>query len=156
MATLTNNTVGSLRKMWPPVKKKAIDAHLSFGKFLGSASATNPTAPAADGKPAGAASKAKKRKTTDENPETADSDDKKPDSAADKSDGKIASDNSTSKKAKVEKKAPAPKKPRAKTQVKKEEPASDNDAENSADGGDGLGEYCYTDNMHRWLNSTDE
>lgn len=35
MGTLTSNTAGSLKKMWPPVKKKAIEAHPSFAGFLG-------------------------------------------------------------------------------------------------------------------------
>lgn len=37
MATLTNNTAGSLKKMWPPIKRKGIEAHESFATFLGSA-----------------------------------------------------------------------------------------------------------------------
>ncbi|KAF2641978.1 hypothetical protein P280DRAFT_384833, partial [Massarina eburnea CBS 473.64] len=39
-ATLTGNTAGSLRKMWPPVKRKAVDAHETFGTFLGAGETT--------------------------------------------------------------------------------------------------------------------
>ncbi|KAK1910177.1 hypothetical protein P3342_006450 [Pyrenophora teres f. teres] len=35
MATLTKNTAGSLKKMWPPVKKKASENHPSFASLLG-------------------------------------------------------------------------------------------------------------------------
>lgn len=35
MATLTGNTVGSLKKMWPPVKRKAMNEYEGFAKFLG-------------------------------------------------------------------------------------------------------------------------
>ncbi|PSN74993.1 hypothetical protein BS50DRAFT_29305 [Corynespora cassiicola Philippines] len=34
MATLTGFTAGTLKKFWPAAKKKAIDAHPSFGAFL--------------------------------------------------------------------------------------------------------------------------
>lgn len=36
-ATLTGNTVGSLKKMWPPVKRKIAEAHPSFGNSNGGA-----------------------------------------------------------------------------------------------------------------------
>ncbi|KAF2874164.1 hypothetical protein BDV95DRAFT_324069 [Massariosphaeria phaeospora] len=35
MATLTGNTAGTLKKMFPPIKRKAVEAHPSFGTFLG-------------------------------------------------------------------------------------------------------------------------
>ncbi|KAJ4288637.1 hypothetical protein N0V90_011874 [Kalmusia sp. IMI 367209] len=67
-ASLTGNTAGSLKKMWPPVKRKAVEAHPSFAAFLG----VTPTASdeangtkAAGGKE-GKAAAAKKRKQTDE------------------------------------------------------------------------------------------
>jgi hypothetical protein len=41
MATLTGNTAGSLKKMFPPVKRKAIEAHPSFAAFLGAAPVTD-------------------------------------------------------------------------------------------------------------------
>ena len=34
-ASLTGNTAGSLKKMFPPVKRKAADAHPSFAAYLG-------------------------------------------------------------------------------------------------------------------------
>jgi hypothetical protein len=46
MGTLTGNTAGSLKKMWPPVKKKAIEAHGSFAAFLGITGANITAAPA--------------------------------------------------------------------------------------------------------------
>jgi hypothetical protein len=40
MATLTGNTSGSLKKMFPPVKRKAIEAYPSFATFLSGGTAT--------------------------------------------------------------------------------------------------------------------
>ncbi|KAH9870068.1 hypothetical protein J1614_006990 [Plenodomus biglobosus] len=40
MATLTGNTVGSLKKMWPPVKRKVMNDYEGFAKFLGQAGTT--------------------------------------------------------------------------------------------------------------------
>jgi hypothetical protein len=48
MATITGNTAGSLKKMWPPVKKKALEAHPSFAAFLGT-DGSNIAAPKAAG-----------------------------------------------------------------------------------------------------------
>lgn len=74
MATLTKNTAGSLKKMWPPVKKKAIEAHESFAAFLGqSGHTTNGETKSA---PALKANTNKKRKATDENLYDAANDDK--------------------------------------------------------------------------------
>ncbi|KAF1914565.1 hypothetical protein BDU57DRAFT_519634 [Ampelomyces quisqualis] len=113
MAKLTGNTVGSLKKMWPPVKKKAVETHPSFATFLGlstAAASTNTAAVPAE-PPTAAAPKpkvARKRK--------ADSD----------------ADNGT----------PTPAKPkgRAPKTVKTNDVVHDpvNDDPDSADGGDGL------------------
>lgn len=155
MATLTKNTAGSLKKMWPPIKRKAMDAHPTFSKFL-----NGPGAPAANGdaKPAPApkATGGKKRKATDEDLDDADEDTKDTTSAANKSDG-----NKSDSKKKPAKKAPATKgKGRAKKQVKKEEPASEdevagNSGENGADSGDGLGKldsYANTFDSIKYTN----
>ncbi|KAG9191494.1 hypothetical protein G6011_10228 [Alternaria panax] len=161
MATLTRNTAGSLKKMWPPVKKKAADSHASFAAFLGQ--------PGVAAAAAAAAKIVKKRKAPDEVPEDAEDDAKDfdPPSAADKSEG----DKSDSKKkkapaAKKEKKAPTQKKEpvkgkgRPKKAFKKEESASEEDvkeesAENSTDGGDGLGEFSFHKNIEMWLDNAD-
>jgi hypothetical protein len=70
-ATLTGNTAGSLRKMWPPVKRKVIDGQPSFGIFLGAATAGAEGAGEAKAKaaPKAKASGSKKRKTTSVEPE---------------------------------------------------------------------------------------
>ncbi|RYN67009.1 hypothetical protein AA0118_g2023 [Alternaria tenuissima] len=154
MATLTGNTAGSLKKMWPPVKKKAAEGHASFAAFLGQAGVAASAAPAGGEprpKPQAPVKVVKKRKATDEAPEDAEDSakDLDPPSATEKSEG----DKSDSKKKKVpaakkgrktpdQKKEPAKAKGRPKKAVKKEESASeeevkDNSVENSADGGDG-------------------
>jgi hypothetical protein len=78
MQALTGNTPGSLKKMWPPVKKKAAEAHASFATFIGapyanaapkSASANKSATPA---KPAGG----RKRKGATDTDVEADSDPK--------------------------------------------------------------------------------
>src|SRR5689334_21253516 len=103
MAALTKNTAGSLKKMWPPVKKKAMETHPSFAAFLGQAG----TAAAAnsDAKPAPAlkAAAGRKRKATDENDGKNDLD---PTSDGGKSDGNKSD---TKKKVAPGKKAPAAK-----------------------------------------------
>ncbi|CAO2652408.1 Nn.00g006910.m01.CDS01 [Neocucurbitaria sp. VM-36] len=134
MATLTKNTAGSLKKMWPPVKRKTIDAHTSFATFLGQAGVV---AANGDVKPALApkAAAGRKRKAADKGLDDDNDDNKDPTSAANKSDGN---------KSDTKKKAPAAKgKGRPKKQIKKEAPASEDEVmgisrENSADGGDGI------------------
>ncbi|KNG44427.1 DNA binding protein [Stemphylium lycopersici] len=137
MATLTRNTAGSLKKMWPPIKKKAIENHPSFAKFLGQAGAA---APAGEPKPA-VAPKGRKRKASDEGTEdSAEAVNEKyePASAANKSDDD-KSDSKKQKKPVAEKKAPAAKgRGRPKKQAKKKEEAIKSE-ENSADGSDSLG-----------------
>ena len=66
-ATLTGNTAGTLKKMWPPIKRKAADDHPSFGNFLGAAPAK-----AGEGKEGAAKPKVnngRKRKATSSEPE---------------------------------------------------------------------------------------
>jgi hypothetical protein len=136
MATLTGNTAGSLKKMWPPVKRKAIEAHSSFAKFLGTEGG-NVAAPKATG--------GRKRKATTDT-EGEDVDVK---SAGGKSDTANKSDS----KAKTKKKAPAAKpKGRPAKKTKKEEVKAEED---SADGGDGLGEYTLEKIVTKWLKNTD-
>ncbi|KAK7179000.1 hypothetical protein PSPO01_14942 [Paraphaeosphaeria sporulosa] len=69
LATLTGNTAGSLKKMWPPVKRKVIEAHASFGAFLGGAAGE---AAAAKPAPKPKANNGKKRKATSAEPEQED------------------------------------------------------------------------------------
>jgi hypothetical protein len=143
MANLTGNTAGSLKKMWPPVKKKAIEAHPSFATFLGTDGA-NISAPKT-------AAGGRKRKAVADN----DVEDADPKSAADQSDSNDKADSKTDSKAdnKVEtkKKALAKGKGRPAKKSKKEV----KDEEDSADGGDGLGQYTCKANIEQWLNSTD-
>lgn len=145
MASLTGNTAGSLKKMWPPIKKKAIDAHPSFATFLGN-SGTN----IASGESKVTAPKAKgggrKRKADAEvNGENETKSAEAKSATLEKSDS--AGGKSTSKKA-----APA-KKPakRAKKEVKQEVKSE----EDSADGGDGLGEFRFRDSVLSWLHRAD-
>jgi hypothetical protein len=71
MATLTGNTVGPLKKMFPPVKRKAIDAYPSLATFLGGVpGAVN--AANGDGKKAAPKAATKKRKATSPEPDTDD------------------------------------------------------------------------------------
>ncbi|KAL1800990.1 hypothetical protein ACET3X_001332 [Alternaria dauci] len=152
MATLTTNTAGSLKKMWPPVKKKAAEGYPSFAAFLVQPGVAT-TAASGGGEPKAAtpAKAVKKRKAVDEVPDDVEdgAKDLDPATATDKSEG----DQPDSKKkkapaAKKEKKAPAQKKEPAKGRgrpkkvAKKEESASEEEAkddsgENSAEGGDG-------------------
>ncbi|KAH7389820.1 hypothetical protein BKA66DRAFT_48633 [Pyrenochaeta sp. MPI-SDFR-AT-0127] len=147
MASLTKNTAGSLKKMWPPVKKKAMETHSSFAAFLGQSGTT------ANGEiksaPAPKANNNKKRKVTSEAPDDADNGGKKElelTSAGNTSDGSKSS---------TKKKAPAAKgKGRARKQVKKElstELVSEGEVETyttaksetkSVDGEDSLGEFA--------------
>jgi hypothetical protein len=138
MATITGNTAGSLKKMWPPVKKKALEAHPSFAAFLGT-DGNNIAAPKAAG--------GRKRKAAaDSNVEDAD-----PKSAEEQSDGTDKTDSKTDSKVETKKKAPAKGKGRPAKKSKKEV----KDEEDSADGGDGLGQYTRRHKVEKWLNSTD-
>ncbi|KAL6705645.1 hypothetical protein ACN47E_006592 [Coniothyrium glycines] len=88
MASLTNNTAGSLRKMWPPVKKKAMEAYPSFTDFLGAvvSAGSGGEVKATIPKPSGG----KKRKAADESSD--DTKDSEPDPAEGrKSDGNKSS-----------------------------------------------------------------
>jgi hypothetical protein len=141
MSTLTGNTAGSLKKMWPPVKKKALETCPSFAKFL-STDGGNIAAPKATG--------GRKRKAAaDADVEDTETKDADPKSAGDKSD----SANKSEGKAETKKKAPMAKgKGRPAKKTKKEEVKAEED---SADGGDGLGEYTHKQEIMKWLNSTD-
>jgi hypothetical protein len=127
MAELTGNTNGTLKKMWPPVKKKAIEAYPSFAAFIGNTGAKI-TAATGEAKPATLAT-GRKRKVADAevDPDT------------------------DSKDVERKKKAVPAKKGRA---VKKSK-AEVKDEEDSADGGDGLGQYTFTQKIVDWLNSAD-
>jgi hypothetical protein len=62
MATLTGNTAGSLKKMFPPVKKKAIETLPSFASYITGGAATSTAA--ANGEKKEPAPKAASRKRT--------------------------------------------------------------------------------------------
>lgn len=172
MAALTNNTTGSLKKMCkshasinktrrtnmpcsnlgPIVKRKAIDSHSSFAKFMGHSESADGGSSKSPFTP-----KSKKRKVSDDAAEEADESDQEPSESEKKA--------SKGKKPAVEKPAAEKKRRgRPKKQPKSEEaPAhedkgnaedKDND-ENSADGGDGLGEFIFTKNIEAWLENTD-
>jgi hypothetical protein len=155
MSALTGNTNLSLKKMWPPVKKKAIDAHPSFGTFLSLASSGAGTGDAATAKPAAApkAAAGRKRKAADDvkDQAAADAEDVKNQAAADaaKIKGEVNSDDDdvpASKSASpVKKKAPAARKPRAKKPKKEEVHEEDVDAP-------GLGELLERE---MWLTGSD-
>ncbi|KAI8932894.1 hypothetical protein NX059_010371 [Plenodomus lindquistii] len=141
MHELTGNTVGSLKKMWPPVKRKAMDQHGSFAKYLGQ-TGTVAAAPAAA--PKAAAGKKRKAASEDEAGEdnaNSKGDSTEPNTATDKSD-----DNRSKAKKRgppKEKKVPVAKKAagRPRKQVKKEDvddEAMADPEDNSADGGDGV------------------
>lgn len=136
-AKLTGFTEGSLKKFWPPVKNKAIEQTESFGAFLnGTGAAAAPSKAASAG--------GKKRKAADAD---ADADLDPKISSADTTDGKAA-DGKT-------KKAPAKKRgKKAKAEDSDDEKVKEE--ENSADGGDGLGEFVYSKNVVDWLESTDD
>ncbi|KAF1976155.1 hypothetical protein BU23DRAFT_42092 [Bimuria novae-zelandiae CBS 107.79] len=75
-ASLTGNTIGSLKKMWPPVKRKVMEMHPSFATFLGSAAAAGAGGNGGEGaegkakaNPKPKATNAKKRKTPSTEPE---------------------------------------------------------------------------------------
>jgi hypothetical protein len=148
MATLTGNTNGSLKKMWPPIKKKAIEAHASFATFLGTPGTNTGTTVSGERKAAGPpqAKAGRKRKgdagvedEADENPQPAGVE-------SDSVEGKSGGKPDVKKKAAATKgKGRPPKK--AKKDVKSEE--------DSADGGDGMGQYTRTESVMTWLSNTD-
>jgi hypothetical protein len=140
MHDLTGFTVGTLKKFWPPVKKKVIETYPSYATFIGA-----PGAAGGETKPAATPKGKGKRKAADEEPE-----------------GDAVDADNPDVKTKRTKKAPAEKKVPAKGRAKrvKQEEASDEDAkfksaEDSADGGDGLGEFIYDANVLKWLENTD-
>lgn len=134
-AKLTGFTEGSLKKFWPPVKNKAIEHTESFGTFLkGAGAAAAPPKAAAGGK---------KRKAADTD---ADAELDPRTSPTDTADGKAAEGKT--------KKGPA-KKSGKKAKMEEVEDEKVKEGENSADGGDGLGEFVYRKNVVDWLESTD-
>ncbi|KAL5116131.1 hypothetical protein ACEQ8H_006028 [Pleosporales sp. CAS-2024a] len=171
MATLTSNTAGSLKKMWPPVKKKTIEAYPSFAAFLGVTGA-NMTAKSPSAKPAPtpkAAGGRKRKAAPDAEPDAdADADANMDDDAEDvkpkakpaakakggrkpKAATAASSDVEAESAVEAKKKAPARRRPSKKS--KKEEIKSEED---SADGGDGMGQYTYKDKVEKWLSGTDQ
>lgn len=110
-----------------------MEQHANFSKFLsGDATATATASKSATGK---------KRKAA-EAPEAADTE-----PAADNTDSNTAE-------GKV-KKAPAKGKRGKKVKTEETEDERVKDEDNSADGGDGLGEFVYKENVIKWLHSTD-
>ncbi|KAL5446394.1 hypothetical protein PMIN05_002444 [Paraphaeosphaeria minitans] len=133
-ATLTGNTVGSLKKMWPPVKRKVIEAHTSFGVFLGAATAGEEATGEAKAKPAPKvkAKNGKKRKATSTEPENEDEDGAKDGAGVEDAGKKKPGPKGRKKKAdsadaegEGEKKAPAKK---GRKKVKSEEDVADDEA----------------------------
>lgn len=120
MAALTKNTAGSLKKMWPPVKRKAIESHPSFAKFLGQSNG-DATASTSEAPKLTAAPKSRKRKPADETPEEP---------------AKSEPDSSEPDKKPTKKSAPAGKK-KGRGRPKKQAKIETMDEEDSADGGDG-------------------
>lgn len=202
MAALTGNTAGSLKKMWPSVKKKALDEYPSFAGFLGTTGANittksptktalkaaggrkrkvpTETEPEADGeadieasseevkpKPApkkGGRKKAAVAESEDEDAKFAPKKGgRKTKTATTSPNGDLDTEDkpkptrSSSRKASEEpKSAPAAevkKKGRPAKKVKKEEVKSEED---SADGGDGLGQYARRQKVEIWLSGTDD
>lgn len=145
MGTLTGNTAGSLKKMWPPVKKKAVEAHPSFATFLGNTGANIASGEPKTAAPAKAKGGRKRKADAEANGEN-DATDAEPKSATvEKSDSAGGKSNT---KANSKKKVPAKKqKKKVKTEVKSEE--------DSGDGGDGLGEFRFRKRVLRWLHCTD-
>jgi hypothetical protein len=174
MAALTGNTAGSLKKMWPSVKKKALDEYPSFAGFLGTTGANITTKSPTKTAPK-AAGERKRKVPAETEPEAdgeadieADPEDVKPKPAPKKAgrktkaatmtpDGEAKPTRSSSRKASEEpKSAPAAevkKRGRPAKKVKKEEVKSEED---SADGGDGLGQYTRREKVKMWLSGTDD
>ncbi|KAH9872414.1 hypothetical protein IAQ61_005249 [Plenodomus lingam] len=114
MAALTGNTVGSLKKMWPPVKRKAMEKYTGFAKFLGQPS-TSTAAAASSPAPKIAASKKRKAASEDETPDN--------NASGGRTDSTAAIDKSDGNKSNSKKKTPVAKKPagRPRKQIKMEE-----------------------------------
>ena len=137
MAKLAGFTEGTTKKFWPPVKRKVMEEHPELAKYLtGTASTTNAATPT---KAAG-----KKRKAADAD---ADADTEFDSKVFDTAEGN-GTDGKT-------KRAPAKGKRGKKIKTEDAE-AGSVDTENSADGGDGMGEFVYSANVIDWLNKTDE
>lgn len=126
-AKLSGFTEGTLRKFWPPVKKKAIENHENFGAFL---------AGGVVAAPASKVTSAKKRKVADADIEV----DPEPES------GFVGATDIKSKRASRGKKV--------KTEAA-DDGAQLVDEANSADGGDSMGEFAYRRNVEGWLERTD-
>ncbi|KAJ4325290.1 hypothetical protein N0V94_000814 [Neodidymelliopsis sp. IMI 364377] len=141
-AHLSGFTEGTLKKFWPPIKKKAMENHESFGKFLGAAAPSASTTKAATG---GRKRKEPADADADADVEVGATDDKKRKS-------KSASAEPTAAAAGAKKKAPA--KGKRGKKVKTEEIVKEEE-ENSADGGDGMGEFVFKRNVVEWLEKTD-
>ena len=144
MAKLAGFTEGTTKKFWPPVKRKVMEEHPELAKYLtGTASTTNAATPT---KAAG-----KKRKAANAD---ADADTELDSKVSDTAEGN-GTDGKT-------KRAPAKGKRGKKIKTEDAETGSVDaeagsaEAENSADGGDGLGEFVYSANVIDWLNKTDE
>ena len=155
MSTLTGNTNGSLKKMWPPVKKKAIDAHASFATFLGSTGA-NITAASSDAKPAPAprATGGRKRKAAADADIEVDAETKdEPKSAGAKSNKSDGDKSDIKTKTETKKKAPAAK-GRGRSKKAKKDELSDEKVK-SEDSADGSGQYTRKQKVLDWLSSTD-
>jgi hypothetical protein len=149
MATLTGNTNGSLKKMWPPVKKKAIETHASFAAFLGTPGTNTGTTVSGERKAAGAPqAKAGRKRKGDAGVEDEAEENHQPAGVeSNNAEGKSGGKSDVKKKAAATKgKGRPPKK--AKKDVKSEE--------DSADGGDGMGQYTRTQSVLTWLSNTDE
>ena len=137
MAKLAGFTEGTTKKFWPPVKRKVMEEHPELAKYLtGTASTTNAATPT---KAAG-----KKRKAANAD---ADADTELDSKVSDTAEGN-GTDGKT-------KRAPAKGKRGKKIKTEDAE-AGSVDTENSADGGDGMGEFVYSANVIDWLNKTDE
>ncbi|KAH6644670.1 hypothetical protein C7974DRAFT_371757 [Boeremia exigua] len=136
-AKLTGFTEGTLKKFWPPIKRKVADEHLNFGVFLGggSAAAAAPTKAVAG----------KKRKATNAD---ADADAELDNaSSADPVDSKVSQGKA--------KRAPAKNKRTKKVKTEEVEEAEVKEEDNSAAGGDGLGEFVFEKNVVAWLENAD-
>ncbi|XP_014558984.1 hypothetical protein COCVIDRAFT_93053 [Bipolaris victoriae FI3] len=144
MAALTKNTAGSLKKMWPPVKRKAMESHPPFAKFLGQSNG-DATASTSEAPKLPAAPKSRKRKPAHE----ASEDPAKPEPDSSEPDKKP-----TKKKAATTAAAAATTK-KGRGRPKKQPKIESTDEENSADGGDGRGEFTSKRAVQRWLQSTD-
>ncbi|KAL1592240.1 hypothetical protein SLS60_011317 [Paraconiothyrium brasiliense] len=74
-ANLTGNTTSSIKKMWPPIKRKVIEAQPSFGTFLSGTTSTSASfgddagETKAKAAPKAKANNGKKRKATSTEPE---------------------------------------------------------------------------------------